>query len=217
MPVALDCETGGLAPTDPVHVVSLYDSRSGKASSFVSSGKCEAHLIRAIDACEMCDQLVTFNGTAFDFRLIAHHVQQRDARRACMLAIRSYDVLLDFAVCNGYRSSLESFATATLNESKSMDGATAVAMWDAGEHTKVREYCEHDAAITCKLFEHGKRWGRLWRHTAKGRRVVWALRPGGMRTAAAAIADWTRAPADQSWMDDPPRVADAADWTLDYL
>ena len=220
MPLSMDAETDGLADTDAVNVVSLFDTRSGMATSFVRTDGLDGHLIRALDACEKnsAQQLVTFNGTGFDFRRIATGVADEvDKQRAAALALNSYDIMLDFACDKGYYSSLNSFSQATLDEAKSLDGESAVELWRAGNHQAVQDYCEHDAAITARLFEYGLAWGRLWRLTKSGQRRVWGLGEHGFSPASRALRATQRCPPDTSWMTDPPNVAGTADWALDLL
>lgn len=221
MAVAMDCETGGLAIGSTVNVVSLHDSRCERgAASFVRApDDAERHLLEALLACESGARcLVTFNGTAFDFRQIAAGVVQRaDARRASRLALTSYDLMLDFAADTGYMSSLDSFAGATLGERKTADGEAAVRLWNAGDHLAVQKYCENDARITCALHEHGVAYGFLERHTRAGKLARWALRPGLFRVATEALATHAASPPDNGWMTDPPDVASMADWVIEFL
>jgi hypothetical protein len=220
--VGFDTETDGLDEGTHVNVASLYDTRvpGGVATSFVRIGDDgSTHILRAIEACRTCGVLATFNGTGFDFRIMAAQVVDRvDKRRCAELALSSYDVMLDFAASSGYMSSLDSFCAPTLKSTKSSTGAAAVLMWAAGDTTAVREYCEKDAALTARLFEHGARWGRLHRTTRAGKQRTWALEGGVFRTAKDALLAAQDTPADvSSWMKDPPDIAGLADWTLALL
>ena len=223
----MDAETSGLAVGSAVNVVSLFDARcpaGAGGTSFVrrtadgADADDDAHLLAALLACENVPRLVTFNGTAFDFQQIAAGVRCRaDKTRAARLALSSFDLLLDFTADNGYMSSLDSFATASLGEAKSGTGMEAVVLWAAGDHAAVAKYCENDARITAALHAHGMNLGRLSRTTKSGKVSTWALRPCLFRTAEDALVGHARKPPDVSWMSDPPDVASLADWVLDLL
>ncbi len=219
MALCLDTETGGLlGGGHPVNVVSLWDTRAGSASSFrrADGDTGASHLVRALDACCAWGPapLVTFNGTGFDFAIMAENLPSAADRGRCAgLALSSYDLMLDFAASHGYMSSLASFASATLGEAKLMGGAEAAAMWgSAAERDAVVEYCEHDAALTGRLWEYGSAYGRLRRHTRAGKVRVWPLGPGGFRPARESLAAAADSPADVSWMEDPPDVASLGSW-----
>jgi hypothetical protein len=220
--VAFDTETDGLEEGTHVNVASLHDTRvpGGVATSFVRrADDAAAHLIRAVAACQQCNVLATFNGTAFDFRIMAARLDNLADKRHCAeLALSSYDLMLDFAASSGYMSSLDSFCGASLNAKKSSTGAAAVLLWAAGDTAAVQAYCEKDAALTAQLFEYGGKWGRLHRTTRAGKQRTWALEGGAFRVAKDALLAAQETPANvSSWMKDPPDIASLADWTLPFI
>lgn len=218
--VSMDCETSGLADTDCVHVVSLYDGRSQQAVSYTEASHGSGYLCSALAACAAQARVVTFNGTGFDYRMISNNVPHvADKACAARLALSTVDVMLNFACDTGYFSSLSSFATGTLNEAKSGDGAEAVDDWAAGRHAKVIKYCEHDAALTHALYDHARMYGRLTRITKAGRKATWVCSANPLRPTVQALTEYEQSPPDTSWMKDgtAPDINGIADWAVDIL
>ena len=214
---ALDTETSGLEDGSDVNVVSIYDVRCQNAMSYLRKSGSRDHLIHAMEACSKFADVVTFNGN-FDFKMIANDTDDvKTARAAATLALTNKDILLNFALSTGYMSSLESFASGTLGEGKTGDGAHAVAMWQAGEHDRVREYCENDARITGALHTQGMRLGRLTRVTKRGTKQTWALPLSRFRRTCDALNAYRDSPPDVSWMDEPTNYSDIADWVVPFL
>ena len=209
---SFDCETAGLRPGDAVHVVSMFDLRSSRvAASFY--GKTDTHLLQAIDALEAAPFLVSFNGAAFDLKMISARLEHtHDKRRVARLALDHYDIMLDFACTTGYYSSLESFLQASLDVGKSSTGIEAIAMWKDGNTEGVVTYCEDDARLTGKLYLHGCEYGRLRRLTASGKKQVWALPQQLFRLSSTALSAHKSEPPDVSWMTDPPNMLASVAW-----
>lgn len=216
--MALDCETSGLDDDSEVRVVSFCDSRSYDCISF-SEHNNDNHLIAALDLCDKySSRLTTFNGSGFDFRMIANRVEDgHDKRRAARHALRSYDIMLDFACTHGYFSSLNSFAEASLGTQKNGDGATAIEDWDNKQYDKVVEYCENDARLTAQIYSYGMSEGSLARLTKAGKKNTWSLPLDGFRTAMTAVKEYRNDPPDVSWMSDPPNLTNTVKWAVDML
>ena len=221
MALALDAETSGLEDDAAVHVVSFCDTRSFDCFSFSAhTHSNNTHLLHALDMCDRySSRLVSFNGSGFDFRMIAANVEEaEDKRRAARHALKSYDMMLDFACSKGYFSSLDSFADASFGETKTGTGDGAVEDWAARRYDKVIAYCEADAALTAKVYNFGCNEGRLMRKTKSGGKVqAWALPISGFRTAIDAIKEYRADPPDVSWMDDPPDMRNNIKWAVALL
>ena len=215
---SVDTETAGLETGDAVNVVSFYDSRTPRSFSCVSDNATTKHLHAAIQICQNSRTVVTFNGTGFDFRMIAAQVEHNADKRKCAeLALKSYDMMLDFAATNGYYASLNSFANASLGAQKTGDGGSAVSDWENGDHQKVIDYCENDAILTYKVYKHGIDYGRLQRTTKSGTVQTWALEKSLFRSASSALTAHLRHPPNVSWMDNPPDIQNSGKWALDIL
>jgi hypothetical protein len=217
--VSMDCETSGLDSSAVVHVTSLYDGRAGTAVSFAESTHGPEFVGAALEACAAQRDVVTFNGCAYDYKVLARNAPDQAARKtAARLALTTRDILLNFACDTGYFSSLASFASATLGESKTSDGAAAVDDWNAGRHAEVTAYCEHDAKLTLQLYTYACKWGRLERLTKAGRKSVWACSHVPLHPTTDALQAYAASPPDTAWMQGGgPDVAALADWAVDIL
>jgi len=215
MSVGMDCETESLKEGPAPYVVALYDSRGNKPSVFVSRGD-ESHVLEATLAMENCRDLATFNGTQFDFRMMAACLSNKaDQQRLARLALTHTDIMLQFASDTGYFSSLESFAVPTLGAKKIGSGASVREQWEAGKCQEVADYCADDARLTAELYNFGRARGYLLRSPKSKPEVVkrWPLGAELWDCAYKCLQN----PATASFMDDPPDVKAMGDWTLQYL
>lgn len=212
----MDCETEGLDEGPLPYVIALYDTRSNTAQKFLSDGRTDAHILQSLLAMQNSPILTTFNGTQFDFRMLAAACSHpSDQKSLARLALTHVDIMLQFATSNGYFSSLDSFAAPTLGHAKTGSGATVKDDWEAGFQTKVADYCADDARLTALLYDHGAAKGYLLR-TPKSKPDVqrrWALGVDLWQPAAVCL----RNPKKATFMDNPPNVAAMADWTLRHL
>ena len=213
----MDCETESLESGPPPYVCALYDTRHQRPSHFIlDPADPQAHILRATQAMQNAPNLVSFNGTQFDFRMLAAAVDHpSDKARLARLALSHCDIMLQFACENGYFSSLNSFAVPTLDHPKIGCGADVHEQWQAGKHQEVADYCADDARITAELYNHGAHYGHLLR-TPKSK-------PDAVRRYALPPALWQpahvclRNPRQATFMETPPNVAGMADWTLEHL
>jgi DEAD/DEAH box helicase domain-containing protein len=65
-------------------------------------------------------------------------------------------MMQDLAASLGFRLSLDSVATATLQVSKSADGLQAVRWYRQGLIDQVLDYCQQDVEITKRVHEFGQ-------------------------------------------------------------
>jgi len=219
MVVGFDTETDGLESGDAVHVVALHDSRTNAPRCFTAhdDGKTDDHIIRSIDALVAQAAVCSWNGTQFDFRMMAAVAgSAEDKRRCATLALTHTDMMLQFAADKGYYGSLQSFAVPTLGRGKIGQGGDVKADWAAGKRQEVADYCADDAKLTADLYEYGAAHGRLRRAAKTSNKIsVWALGEDLWLPAHRALR--AAGTADTSWMDNPPDVGAAADWAVRLL
>ena len=213
----LDCETNGLgvdaaitciAVTNAVGETTTWHSgHAEKMTKEIASSVVDA-LLNAIG---QGAQLYTFNGAAFDLKLL-WSLSGRDEVR--QMALDHCDLLVDFVCDLRYYASMDSFATATLrgdNTSKSNTGAWAATAWFCGEAERVLEYCANDTRVLKLLVEHVAKHGKLQRHTKAGKLATWVLPnlDGTIRPVAVAMKNASAVPA---WLSEPPALPDIS-WT----
>ena len=216
MTVGMDCETEGLDEGPLPYVIALWDTVANRPMTFLSDGKTDKHILEATLTMENCRELTTFNGTQFDFRMLAAGCSHdADKQRLARLALNHVDIMLQFACANGYFSSLDSFAGPTLGAKKIGCGADVKEDWAAGKHQEVADYCADDARLTALLYDHGKAKGFLLRTPKSKPDVVrrWGLDVNLWKNAVTCLKKPKRA----TFMDDPPNVGGMADWVLRYL
>lgn len=155
-------------------------------------------------------EVYTFNGAAFDLRLLYELSQVPELKQ---LAMRHRDVMVDFWADNLYFTSMESLAAPTLGTGKSNNGGWAASAWFDGEHEEVLEYCKRDVEVLRDLVTEGRRWGKLKRKSKAGRVSTWVLPAldGSVRTVADAIEHKIAQP---SWMKTPPKPGPDITWAL---
>jgi uncharacterized protein YprB with RNaseH-like and TPR domain len=97
------------------------------------------------------DQILTFNGNRFDFKVLSHYGRVKGVRD------KSIDLCAFIKKHTRKRISLDSVAKATLGTSKSMSGIEAVHLWRTGDPLKqqeVVEYCKRDVEILRDIYVH---------------------------------------------------------------
>ncbi|MEK9527509.1 MAG: ribonuclease H-like domain-containing protein [Gammaproteobacteria bacterium] len=214
----MDTETAGLVPGDAVYVVALHDPRCQASCAVYDAQKHkDRHILYAVDAMSKWKgQICSFNGTKFDFQMLAAATADTATKQRCArLALSHVDIMLQFAADKGYYASLESFAVPTVGRGKIGSGASVVDDWAAGKYDEIRAYCADDAKLTSDLYAYGANFGRLKRTTKAGKTSTWTLPENGWLAAHKALD--TTGVADVSWMQNPPDVAAAADWAVALL
>ncbi|EPR44053.1 DEAD/DEAH box helicase domain protein [Desulfovibrio sp. X2] len=145
-------EVGGWHRADKmgVSVAVLYDSRDDAFHSYT-----EERIPELAARLSELDLVVGFNIRRFDYKVLAG-VAPFDF--ASLPTLDMLDVVKNRL---GYRLSLDSLATSTLNAPKSADGLQALEWWKEGRLDLITEYCTHDVAITRDLFRYGHEHGHL--------------------------------------------------------
>jgi len=163
------------------------------------------------------DVVYSYNGAAFDFRMLA--AASSDPAAAAKVCSRHRDVMLDFSATTGYYSAMNAWAAD--GATKTATGAWAATAWFTDEAPAVAEYCAADTDVLHTIVERGLSVGALARTAAAtGRVSVWVLtdavdgRPR-FRAAAESIAAARDSPPDTSWMDNPPDITAAMHWARD--
>lgn len=214
--VGMDAETAGLEPGSEIYVVALYDTRNKAVTTFVSDGKTDCHIVEAAAFMTQCqDPVCTFNGTSFDFKMLAAATTNPAAKtQLAHLALTHTDIMLQFACSNGYFSSLASFTVPTLNKGKIGSGGSVEEQWAGNKKQEVIDYCADDAKLTAELYMYGANYGRLERVSKAGKTSQWVLPPQPIWKAAAKCFDHITVP---DFLDKPPPIQSMADWTLPYI
>ena len=104
------------------------------------------------------DRIIGFNSEHFDIPAVAP-LSPYDFRK-----LNHFDIMTHIKDALGFRLSLNSIASESLNETKIDHGLNAVRYW--AEHTpeslaKLKKYCEADVDITKKVYDYGLAHGFL--------------------------------------------------------
>jgi DEAD/DEAH box helicase domain-containing protein len=126
-----------------IAVVSIFDSETGKFSSFTID-----ELDGLWPILERSQMLVGFNSDHFDFPLLNKYYP------GDLYGLKSLDLMKEIQESFGRRIGLGVLAEATLGEKKSADGLQAIAWWRNGEIEKIKSYCEQDVRVTKNLYDY---------------------------------------------------------------
>ncbi len=156
----------GLPEELDISVVSIYDTKTKKYSSFV-----QEELGQLWKILEEVDCLVGYNSKHFDLPLLNKYYA------GDLASIKHVDLLEEIQNSIGRRLKLDDVAEATLGHNKTAHGLQAVDWWkEYAQNPNNREpldniikYCEADVALTKELFDYGlsnkkflyKDWGKV--------------------------------------------------------
>lgn len=104
-----------------------------------------------IEELKSADLVVGYNVLKFDYEVLRRYTDEP------LDQLPTLDMMQYLAQRLGFRPSLDSVATATLQISKSADGLQAVRWYRQGLIDEVLDYCEKDVEITKRVYEYGKR------------------------------------------------------------
>ena len=142
-----------------VSVAVLMDAATGEILTYT-----EADVEALIEQLSGADLVVGFNVLDFDYQVLSAYSP------VDFSSWNTFDILKDIHSRLGYRISLDSLATATLEVSKSANGLEAIRWYREGKIEKIIDYCTRDVDITFRLFEHGlKEKHFLFDHKSAGR------------------------------------------------
>ncbi len=116
----------------------------------------EAEVEHLITALQNAGRVIGFNLKNFDYAVLQPYTNVKLSR------LPTLDLLEEIYRALGFRVSLDTLASATLEVSKSADGVQAVQWYKAGEMEKLLEYCRQDVSFTQRLYLFGKERGFLW-------------------------------------------------------
>ena len=97
--------------------------------------------------------IVSWNGTGFDFQLLARLLPNRKDVIIDM-TLKSYDPMFQLLCSIGYMPGLEAAGLGIGLPPKPMEGASAPALWGHGFFAEVMDYVSQDAITTGTIAEH---------------------------------------------------------------
>lgn len=209
-----DSETNGLGDDADINLIVIL-KESGPLYFFDGPGMpiSKDTALKALDELCAADVIVSFNGAAFDFKLLFKITEDDRAKK---LAQNHIDIMFHFSVVHGYYASMQSFADAALSKGKSRDGQWAISAWETNPD-EVKAYCAQDCNVLKQLYDYGTKHGALPRKTKSKRTQVWAISINKdhifktVRECAEAVQEQ---PPDQSWMETPPNLLENVSWCL---
>lgn len=167
-PVVLDLETQYSLrekDNDPrklkVSVVGIYDYSDNQFKDFLEDEFKELWPIL-----ENASLIIGFNIKKFDLQVLAPYYVG-DVRQFPVL-----DLLDEVKESLGKRISLGELAKATLGEGKSGHGFLAIDFYRKGELEKLKKYCLDDVRLTRDLYEFGKKEGRIFYLSIRGKEEI---------------------------------------------
>lgn len=166
--------------------------------------------------------LLTWNGTGFDFHVLA---QESGLFEACgELALNHIDMMLLVTFSKGWYLSLQKALTGANLEGKlksvtlsdgtklpDMDGSKAPRLWAAGENKAVLEYLKKDVTQSLKLAGVIQRTGSIRWTSTKGKPQVATVKR--LRTV---LGCFEIPEPDVSWMTNPPTREQFVSWIPNY-
>jgi DEAD/DEAH box helicase domain-containing protein len=124
----------------------------------------EAEVERLLATLQGAGRVIGFNLKHFDYAVLQPYTNAKLAR------LPTLDLLEEIQRTLGFRLSLDTLASATLNAEKLGDGVQAVRWYKAGEMAKLLDYCRKDVALTQQLYLFGKQHGHLFYWDRNGRK-----------------------------------------------
>ncbi len=128
----------------------------------------EADVERLLAALQSAGRVIGFNLKSFDYAVLQPYTNVKLSR------LPTLDLLEVIQHALGFRLSLDTLASATLNAEKLADGVQAVRWFKTGEMEKLLDYCRQDVALTQRLYLFGKEHGQLlyWDRNRRKQRVA---------------------------------------------
>ncbi len=162
--------------------------------------------------------IVTWNGLAFDFCVLADNVSTAKLRRACaILALRHHiDMAFAMLCSKGYMIGLEAAAKGlkVAGKMEGMSGAVAPVFWAQSREQQeiVLQYVQQDVRATLDIYQGIVAQGCLTWTSRSGRSQVWPTEfvEGRIRTVEEALKV---VEPDTSWMDKPRLRASHYAWS----
>lgn len=152
--------------------------------------------------------LVSWNGLGFDFTILAEESGETAACAA--LALDHVDMLFHVLCTLGYPVGLQkaSEGMGLPGKTAGVSGAEAPAMWAAGRHREIMDYCVQDVRLTLQLAELCEEKKLFSWVTQKGARRQLPLPHGWL-----SVREALKLPVpDTSWMTEPLHRSHFAGW-----
>ena len=119
-----------------------------------------------LDELKSATRVIGFNLREFDYQVL-----QPYAPETRFASLPTLDLLLDIRKILGFRLSLDTIASASLETSKTADGLQSVEWFRHGELDKVAEYCKADVDITRRVYEFGRDNGFIFYKSKLGSKL----------------------------------------------
>jgi DEAD/DEAH box helicase domain-containing protein len=110
----------------------------------------EDQVERLLSLLRTADRVIGYNVKRFDYLVLKPY------GGGDLPGLSTIDLLEHLYRALGFRLSLEAVASATLGSQKMADGIQAVAWYREGQIDRVLDYCQHDVALTWRLYQHGR-------------------------------------------------------------
>jgi hypothetical protein len=144
-------------------------------------------------------RILTWNGLAFDFNILAEESAKRDVCRR--LAWDHVDMMFHVFCMQGFRVALDKAAQGMglPGKTEGMSGILAPQLWAEGRHQEVLDYVGQDVRVTLSLAQKCQQSRRFRWVTQKGTRQSLDLTDGWLPAKAAYLLPKP----DTSWMRNP--------------
>jgi len=144
--------------------------------------------------------IVTWNGTGFDFDVLAEESALHEECKA--LALGHVDIMFHFFCENGFPLSLDRAAKGMglPGKTEGMNGALAPVLWAEGRRQEVLDYVAQDVRVTLDVFRAIQERGYLSWISRSGNVCYWQPAAGRLLTVREAME--LPLP-DTSWMSNP--------------
>lgn len=196
--------------------IEFFESAVGKQA--MSAKQASELFWRLIELSSDYD-IVTWNGTKFDFQVLGQHVRGDEAKAKLKeMTWRHIDMMLMVTCTKGWYLSLDKALegiglskqhNVTLSdgfELLDMHGGMAPLLWAQGERKAVLEYLQGDVEYLMELAMSVNKYGRMGWISGSGRRQ-------SITMPLTSVYDCLELPTpDTSWMDNPPQRQDFVNW-----
>ncbi len=210
-PLGISCAAAAMSDTGET-IVWSGRTASGGYSGRMSRTEAAAMVGDLIAFTNVGYTLVTWNGTGFDFDILA---EESGMHAECAsLSVKHIDMLFHAVCVLGHPVSLQKATEGMEIEGKlaAMSGAEAPAAWAAGRYEEVLAYVKQDAIATVQLAQVCEERHEMAWITRVGKKRRMPLENGWLSVEAAG-----RLPLpDTSWMNDPPRRERFTSW-IDHV
>lgn len=144
-----------------VSVVGIYDYSNNEYRTYLENELPE--LFRRFEHAEF---LIGFNSLKFDLSVLAPYYVGN------IFQFAHLDLLDCVEKALGFRVSLNDLAKNTLGTQKSGHGLMAIEYFHNQQWDKLKAYCLDDVRITKELYEYGKKSGKIYYNSSRGKQEI---------------------------------------------